>query len=367
MSLFIGILGLIVFGIYGRFIPESDYWIMWKYLYREPNVILEQENKLKEEENNENIDKIKIIKEKVKLIKNKNQNEKLKPGIDKLLNNNKYREKMIGFWLIMSGLMYMYYSTVVVVPEIIFRDDILIETNPIEQIPQLHQIYDFIAIHLNLFENAPRIVTLIILIMTLVAHGILGVFLYKAWKNGLGIREKIIFYLFADSERRIYKWFRNGIVKAFGIFNYKDTNTNKNKHDKDNLIPLDLDLEIIKGIGYLLIIIGIINSILFFIWLKDSTIHKTWLIILTALATLVANAGWAIVPSMLASRFPTHFRVTGSILAYNGVLAISFASPFIIMEVYLSIKSEYIIFIAMVLGAISMIIGANRLIHHKKM
>ena len=85
----------------------------------------------------------------------------------------------------------------------------------------------------------------------------------------------------------------------------------------------------------------------------------------TALATLIANLGWAIVPSMLASRFPTHLRSTGSSLAYNGGLVISFASPFIIMEFFLSIKSEYIIFIAMIMGAISMIIGAKRLMHQK--
>jgi hypothetical protein len=64
---------------------------------------------------------------------------------------------------------------------------------------------------------------------------------------------------------------------------------------------------------------------------------------------------------MLASRFPSHYRATGSNLAYNGGLAISFASPFIIMEFYLQYKSEYVIFFAMILGAISMIIGAARI------
>jgi MFS family permease len=367
MSLFIGILGLIVFVFYRILIPESDYWNMWKYLYRKPNMMLAEQYKLlKEDEKNGNIDKIKLIKENIKLIKNNNQNEKLKPGINKLLNNSECREKIIGFWLIMSGLMYMYYSTVVVVPEILSRDNILIRSNPIDQIPQLHQISDIILAHLNLIDNTPRVVTLIILTTALVAHGMLGIALYRSWQNGRGNREKIIFYLFEDSER-VSKWFRNRIVKAFGIFNYKDTNANKEKHDKDSITQLNLDLEIIKGIGYLLIIIGIINSIIFFIWLKDRSIHQTLLVALTALATLVANSGWAIVPSMLASRFPTHFRATGSSLAYNGGLAISFASPFIIMEFYLSIKSEYIIFIAMILGAISMIIGAKRLIHHEKM
>lgn len=72
----------------------------------------------------------------------------------------------------------------------------------------------------------------------------------------------------------------------------------------------------------------------------------------------MANSGWAIVPSMFASRFPTHYRATGSSLAYNGGLVISFASPFIIMDFYLRYQNESVIFIAMVLGAISMITGA---------
>jgi hypothetical protein len=105
---------------------------------------------------------------------------------------------------------------------------------------------------------------------------------------------------------------------------------------------------------------------IFYIWIKDDAIHRAWLLISTAFATLIANLGWALVPSMLASRFPTHLRITGASLAYNGGLTISFASPFIIMEFYLSIKSEYIIFIAMILGAISMIIGSRRLIAHEK-
>jgi hypothetical protein len=136
------------------------------------------------------------------------------------------------------------------------------------------------------------------------------------------------------------------------------------KDNKEKLKEHNLDIALIECIGHFIIFIGIINSIIYFFWLKDDAVHKTTLVVLTIIATFIANLGWAIVPSMLASRFPTHLRITGSSLAYNGGLAISFASPFVIMEFYLSIKSEYIIFIAMILGAISMIIGARRLINN---
>jgi hypothetical protein len=46
---------------------------------------------------------------------------------------------------------------------------------------------------------------------------------------------------------------------------------------------------------------------------------------------------------------------------YNGGLVVSFASPFLIMEFYIYVRSEYIVFVAMILAAISMIIGAWRL------
>jgi hypothetical protein len=42
---------------------------------------------------------------------------------------------------------------------------------------------------------------------------------------------------------------------------------------------------------------------------------------------------------------------------FEGGLVISFTSPLIIMEFYLHYKSEYFIFFALILGAISMIAG----------
>ena len=58
--------------------------------------------------------------------------------------------------------------------------------------------------------------------------------------------------------------------------------------------------------------------------------------------------------------FQVHLRNTGSSLAYNGGLVIGFASPFIIMEFFLNLKYEFIIFIPMILGAIAMVIGSTR-------
>jgi len=340
MSLEIGIFGLIIFIFYRSWIPESAHWKMWKVMYTERNKVLkEQQDLLKQKEMKDSVEKSEI-KKRILLLEKQN----LEPGIKKLLdntNNEKYRDRVIGFWLILSGLMYMYYSTVVVIPEILSRDNILIESsNPSHQI-----------------------VTLIILLMSLIAHFIVGVILYNRWDKESRIKNKIIFPLFKKFEN-FRKTSYNGLLRAFGA-NSDVNKGDNNKHTSDPKYH-DLDIVTIEVIGSLLIIIGIINSIIFYQILKgDNTDYGLVIIIFTALATLVANSGWAIVPSMLASRFPTHFRSTGSSLAYNGGLVISFASPFIIMEFFLGIKSEYMIFIAMIMGAISMIIGAKRLMHQK--
>jgi hypothetical protein len=309
----------------------------------------------------------------IKMIKNEKQRERLEPGIKALLNNKECREKIIGFWLILSGLMYMYYSTVVVVPEILARDDITLKWNYIDQSSPLHQISDSILKTINLIEKPHQVVTLIILSTALIAHIIIGFVLHNEWKKKKLRKNKFIYAFFRTFEKIINLFYKSFSI-LFGHPNKIEVDNNRYSNDSkknkkifiSNLEKHDLDVIIIKNIGFLLVIIGIINSTIFYFLIDKHSIYLNWIIVIfTAISTLVANSGWAIVPSMLASRFSTHFRTTGSSLAYNGGLAISFASPFIIMEFYLSIKSEYIIFIAMMLGAISMIIGAKRLMDHK--
>jgi hypothetical protein len=77
---------------------------------------------------------------------------------------------------------------------------------------------------------------------------------------------------------------------------------------------------------------------------------------------MVADSGWALIPSMLSSRFRKQFRATASNLAYNGGLAIGFATPFIMLENFFIYKNEWAIFVPAILGACAMIIGATRIL-----
>jgi len=303
MSFFGGILGSILFVVSWKYLTESEEWQKWKELWR-------QQKKL------ENPERLAL-----------KSGEKIDAGISTLLENSKYKQRLIGFWLILSGLMYMYYSTVVMVPELLERDPKLLERD-------------------NVSNNFS---TVILVATALPAHIILGVFLHWAWE-----RKKWHTSIcdFSGYFNKLIIHTRNQISRLFGF-------TDNNEILQDDKFTEDLDIELdivsIRVLGLVLVFIGIIGSVIFILVPLNKVVY------FTALAILVANSGWAIVPSMLSSRFPTQLRSTGASLVYNGGLAISFASPFIIMEFYLRFKSEYIVFVAMILGAASMIVGASRL------
>jgi MFS family permease len=340
MSLAGSVFGFVLFILYRAYTSESDYWKNSKLVFKQQEEILKD---LKKQKMKEDMKNDKLINQNIKLV----EKERLEPGILALLNNEEHREKVIGFWLILSGLMYMYYSTVVVLPEILTRDNV-----------SLDNIISFSTKYPHI------IVTLILLSTALIAHGIVGLVLYKRWdKNKKSTIKKVIFCLFSASEYAKICVNHKFLKYVLDVAN--DSTIEKNSRDKPK--EHDLDIVLVVVIGFLLVIIGIINSLIFWITFHDNnSIYVSKVLIpLAILATLLANSGWGLVPSMLASRFPTHFRSTGSSLSYNGGLAVSFASPFIIMEFYLSTKSEYVIFVAMILGAISMIIGAKRLMHQK--
>jgi hypothetical protein len=61
--------------------------------------------------------------------KKQREAELYRPGITSVLfiiQNKKYREILFSFWLIMTGLMYMYYSTIITVPELFYRDGVAV-------------------------------------------------------------------------------------------------------------------------------------------------------------------------------------------------------------------------------------------------
>lgn len=123
-------------------------------------------------------------------------------------------------------------------------------------------------------------------------------------------------------------------------------------------------------IGFILIIFGILGGVSFYVLFNLKT-DLFWvnviLIYILVGFIMVSVSGWALIPSLLSSRFPESIRATASNLAYNGGLAIGFASPFIVLENFLKQPQhmEWLIFVPVILGAIGIIIGATRFISYR--
>jgi hypothetical protein len=197
--------------------------------------------------------------------------------------------------------------------------------------------------------------------MTWAAHIWPGFLSNRYWKHDYTYNTKEQTERFTKIVNKLFDFKKSPTYKKFLKFVGKE-DLPEYEEEEQNEEFRNVDVRMIITLGFMLIPIGIVGSILFFI-LPDNIHTRFVYVIYTAFVILVANAGWALVQSMLSSRFPVHIRNTGSSLAYNGGLVIAFASPFIIMEYYLIFKSEFIIFLPMVLGSISMIIGGYRLMH----
>lgn len=288
MSLLLGVFGLILWVICYFYLDESEEWLKWSKKWKDHEI-------------------------------------QLVPGIKSLLNSDKYREILISFWLILTGLMYMYYSTIITSTELFKRDTI-----------------------------ADHPVTLILLLMTLVAHLWAGIFCYYAW-----IR-KFKFSMY-DTLRNYKTKFSVNAGRFVGVKYDSSCQSSKGTDDLPKVKEeSNLDIRLIAMISFVLVFLGIGGSVLVLLS-SPGPANKAFTISYFSIVILVANAGWALIPSMTSSRFPIHIRNTGASLSYNGGLAISFASPFVILEFYMNLRSEYILFLPMILGSISMIIGAARL------
>ena len=274
-------------------------------------------------------------------MKKKQKDAKLyRPGITSLLENKKYRETLFSFWLILTGLMYMYYSTIITAPELFLRDKVGEATDVISK--QILQPMGGFFVFL--------------LIMMAVAHIWVGIVFYFAWKHP-SFRSRLKKALSPKGILCMMSRIRYLFLKLIG---YDHKYNNKEHEESNNEKSDDLDVRLTIFLGFVLLIpMGIFGSIFFYMYQPDKS--GVYAVVYTGIVILVANAGWALIPAMLSSRFPIHVRSTGASLAYNGGLVIGFASPFIIIESSLILKSEYLIFVAMILGAASMIVGARRL------
>jgi len=232
-----------------------------------------------------------------------------------LLTNKKYRSTLIRLWLILTGLMYMFYSTVVITPEIVFR-----------QRPEL---------------SFP-VILILIWLSSVLGHLILGL----VYHNRFTPITKLATLLLK-------------IIEIKDNDNSKAENSEPEKENKDILA-----IFVCAVITLILASIFIIVLLLF----PDYFVKNIFYILL--LLIFIANTGWAIVHTTIFSRFPKHFRILAAGFIYNGGLIISFASPFVLQELAISgpmngIANDHfiyiIILIPMVLGSFAILYGSLNL------
>jgi hypothetical protein len=292
-------------------------------------------------------------------------------GIKELLKNEGTRTTLFNFWLIMTGLMYLYYSTIIIAPDILHRDNIPNWT----------------------FLNASSMLSLGVqfALVSVIAHLSIPIITHFLWRNASiykFILEHNIFYSIyrsiiktleyikegspenKHSENKKFQYSKSTSEKPPGSSQSDSTNaTNQSKEiDIENMDIENMDVRVMIFLGIVLVILSGIVAYSFYSDLpgKGPPIHTNSVILITMLVIFTGNAGFGLMPSMLASRFPIHLRNIGSSIAYNGGLVIGFASPFISMEFFLYVKNDYLLSIPIMLGALSIIIGAKRLLNTTK-
>jgi MFS family permease len=291
----------------------------------------------------------------------KSKNLKKYIGIRELLENEKTRTTLFNFWLIMTGLMYLYYSTIIIAPDILHRNEIINWNIP-------GFLNTSIIAHLGISKYMT--LSTQFAIISIIAHLGIPILCYFLWNNKSHhdlIFKNNIFNKIYNAVFRIYH-----IVKVIPTENKKSNISNYTFKSEENInqdkqSSLDeienVDVKLLIFLGMVLILLGIIVFCVYWLLPPDGKAHGHDLIILIIMLVIFfGNAGFGLIPSMLASRFPIHLRNIGSSLAYNGGLVIGFASPFISMEFYLFVKSDYLLSVPIVLGAISIIIGSIRLL-----
>ena len=270
--------------------------------------------------------------------------KKTETGIRKLLTSNT-KTTLFNLWLICTGLLYMYYSTIAIASELLFRQNFIIS------------------------KISMSLLLLLFIFISFLGHSSLGWIVRWIWnnKNWNHSKNNMLFYKF-------YYYLDNFFYKVVYFFaitligrtssDDSDNNSKKIRKSSDEKLTLygNVDIMVIIFLGYLLIILGLIGCLLFSINVGPIW---TWLaVIFFMILIYCSNSGFALIPSLLSSRFPIKLRSTGSGLAYNGGLVLGFASPFVSMSIFLNYPNyNSIFFVTIILGAIAMIVGGRRILN----
>jgi MFS family permease len=239
-----------------------------------------------------------------------------------------------NFWFITTGLFYIYYFLVSIMVVVIDHSEI----------------------------KSPHITSLFLLLFIFIAHLWVGGLCSKLWNKTNStsktwdINKKFINFL---------EWIYN--LKILSKIPIIPGNINKAEDEEEQRLgEKNLDLLMVIFTSLLIIPFAIAglyfySPYLYFNNLNDG--HYWIIVVFSILVILLANSSWSLIPSMLSSRFPVEVRNTATNIAYNGGLIVTFVLPLLAIQFVLKNPQwQSLLFLPLMFGAISMIIGAKRII-----
>ena len=251
-----------------------------------------------------------------------------------LLKSQYYGMKINSIWIILTGAMYLYYATTVMIPQYLSRSN------------DIQNCGDFCA-------NP----VIIVAFVSLVAHFWLGPVNTILWNKHN-----------TTSENNAKKGFFNSVHEKFMRFTIKFNHKFNPSRNESNSNPIE-DIDFKKNPDFYLInLVGIVIMLTAIITLGGFTISYSigigWennpyiLLIGSLFVVFITNSVWALIQSLLSSIFPKNQRNFWVSALYNGGLAIGFVAPFLSMQIMLSTELHFLLLLPLLLGGIAMISGS---------
>jgi hypothetical protein len=261
------------------------------------------------------------------------------------VHNKETRKKIINLWLIMAGVMYLFYATMGIIGGYYTRSDFLVTECTGWCIESLFH---------------PVWITLI----SLIAHIVPGHFLSRSKWNDKSKNSRFFSYVYFLERLDILV-----LLKKRKKY-VDDGNVMAKSHN-------NVDARIILVHGYLVLYASVFFAIFFFVvflisgttqlispyanwsWINYLVYPIIW--IFTVSVLFVVTSTWSIIPSILSSSFPVERRNFWVSTIYTGGVIVGFAAPFVSIQIIQQYDHTWLL-VPLILGTISIVIGARSFI-----
>jgi len=306
----------------------------------------------------------------------------------------KLHKKIVNLWLIMAGVMYLFYSTMAIITGYFPRSDYIVDICPSNGGAYCNWVFG----------------ALMFVIISLAAHILPGQHLTKLWnettrgskawdsfdpdvKNRGFFRRAKNFWQIFWNPSFFYRYLIRLDIRFFRGIRLITRDSNRDDHENNHINEIDKkfmekcyknkDLLIILTHAYLVLWPSLaLLAFFFFIFLSlgntdipfhigeiDNTIIREGLglfiyasaFFLIAYILFIVTSTWSIIPSILSSMFPVERRNFWTSAIYTGGVVVGFAAPFVSIQIIQQYDHVWLL-LPLIFGAISIVVGARSLI-----